>query len=196
MRYAQLRSMDISNGPGIGVSLFLQGCHFHCPECFNQETWNFNGGKEWTADTEQQLFQLLSRPYVTRFSILGGEPLADENMGTADGEEGLLTLITHVRETYPDIQIWLYTGYQWEEIMKPTTDFKATTRRSIVLMVNVVVDGRFETDKKDLSLCYKGSSNQRIIDVRKSVDSAPSWFALTNGNAEPILWQLNEVKNK
>ena len=82
MRYAQIRSMDISNGEGIGVSLFVQGCHFHCKNCFNSETWDFAGGKAWTDSTEEKFLQLINRPYIKRVSILGGEPLADENVET------------------------------------------------------------------------------------------------------------------
>lgn len=106
MRYAQIRKMDISNGEGIGISLFVQGCHFHCKNCFNQETWDFKGGKEWTPAVEEGFIKLAGKPYIKRISILGGEPLADENV------KAVYDLIVHLREIYGDSkEIWLYTGY-------------------------------------------------------------------------------------
>ena len=102
--------MDISNGEGIGVALFVQGCHFHCYNCFNPETWDFNGGKEWIQEVEDKFIELASRPYIQRISILGGEPLADENL------DGVLKLVNKFRLLFPDKTIWLYTGYTWEDI--------------------------------------------------------------------------------
>ena len=111
MRYAQVRSMDISNGEGIGVSLFVQGCPFnpHCYNCFNPDTWDFNGGKEWTQETEDKLIELANRPYIKRLSILGGEPLADENL------DGVLHLVNRFRLLCPNKSIWIYSGFRWEE---------------------------------------------------------------------------------
>ena len=101
MRYASIRSMDISNGEGVGISLFVQGCHFHCKNCFNKDTWDFNGGKEWTQDTEDKLIELANKPYIKRLSILGGEPLADENL------DGVLHLVDRFRLLLPSKTIWL-----------------------------------------------------------------------------------------
>ena len=106
IRYASIRNFDISNGEGVGVALFVQGCHFHCYNCFNTNTWDFNGGKEWTQDTENKLIELASRPYIKRLSILGGEPLADENL------DGVLHLVDRFRLSFPNKSIWLYTGYE------------------------------------------------------------------------------------
>ena len=140
MRYAQIRSMDISNGEGVGVSLFVQGCDRHCFNCFNSETWDFNGGKEWTEETKNKFMELIDRPYIKRISILGGEPLAEQNL------DDVLSLVKEIREKYsisqnpnsenigksrvledenskeirisfPEKTIWLYTGFCWNDIM-------------------------------------------------------------------------------
>lgn len=159
MNFSQIRDMDISNGIGIGVSLFVQGCHFHCKNCFNSETWDFNGGKPWTSDIEQSLIELLDRPFIKRLSILGGEPLADENVETT------LNILKHIKQIFgSEKKVWLYTGYTWEEIMSINT-----LRQEVLMYVDVLVDGRFEYDKLDLTLPFRGSSNQRIIDVNESL---------------------------
>lgn len=105
IRYAQIRSLDLSNGEGIGVALFVQGCNFHCKNCFNPETWDFNGGKEWTQEVKNKFLELANRPYIKRISILGGEPLADENI------DDVLDLVNKIRHSLPKKTIWLYTGY-------------------------------------------------------------------------------------
>ena len=157
MRYAQIRSMDISNGTGIGVSLFVQGCHFRCKDCFNSETWDFSGGKPWTEDNKEKFLLLLSQDYIERVSILGGEPLADENFSD------VLDLVQTIHEKFSEKKIWIYTGYYWDELLNDSQ------KKRIFPYINVLVDGRFETDKKDLSLKFKGSSNQRVIDVQGSL---------------------------
>lgn len=149
MRYAQIRSMDISNGEGIGVSLFVQGCHFHCKNCFNSETWDFTGGKPWTDSTEEKFLQLIDRPYIKRISILGGEPLADENVET------IYALINKIKTMYPTKKVWLYTGYRWTEL----EGLKLFTAG----LCDVVVDGPYIDELRDPGLLWKGSSNQRVI---------------------------------
>ena len=157
MRYALIREMDISNGEGIGVSLFVQGCHFHCKGCFNQETWDFNGGKEWTEEIENKFFELVNRPYVRRISILGGEPLADENV------DGVLNLILKLKQKYPFKKIWLYTGYTYEAIKEKEYDSGAHLSRGIILdTVDVLVDGTYIKEQRDITLSFRGSRNQRI----------------------------------
>ena len=169
MRYASIRSMDISNGEGVGVSLFVQGCHFHCYSCFNQETWDFNGGKEWTENIKNKFMKLIDHPYISRISFLGGEPLADENVKT------VFKIIEEIRSMYPDKKIWLYTGYVWEYIFRGTSSFiskdSATNfkRRETIKLCDVVVDGQFINSQKDMNLRFKGSSNQRVIDVQESL---------------------------
>mgnify|MGYP002520984965 CR=1 FL=1 len=171
MRFAQIRSMDISNGEGVGVSLFVQGCDRHCFNCFNSETWNFNGGKEWTEETKNKFMELIDRPYIRRISILGGEPLAEQNLND------ILSLVKEIRILYPEKTIWSYTGYQWEQIMLPiptiTDDLHTIEitdkRKKIISNVNVLVDGEYIDEQKDLTLKFKGSKNQRVIDVQQSL---------------------------
>ena len=161
MRYAQIRKMDISNGEGIGVALFVQGCHFHCHNCFNPETWDFNGGKEWTGEIADKFLDLADKPQIKRISILGGEPLAEENM------ESILNLLHKIRSRFGySKKVWLYTGYKWEELL---THDNAITRLSIVQLCDVLIDGRYIDDLKDYKLKWRGSSNQRVIDVKKSL---------------------------
>lgn len=161
MRYAQIRKMDISNGEGIGVALFVQGCHFHCYNCFNPETWDFNGGKEWTDEIADKFLDLADKPQIKRISILGGEPLAEENM------ESILNLLHKIRSRFGySKKVWLYTGYKWEELL---THDNAITRLSIVQLCDVLIDGRYIDELKNYKLKWCGSSNQRVIDVKKSL---------------------------
>lgn len=171
MRYAQITPFEVCNGKGAGVSLFVQGCHFHCKGCFNQESWDFCGGKEWTKEIEDKFFELISKPYIKRITILGGEPLADKNVSD------VLNLIVEIRNRFPNKNIWLYTGYKWDSIFYPvvTDDFNPERdtiidcRKSIARLCDVVIDGRFVEELKDLTLKFRGSSNQRIIDVEQSL---------------------------
>lgn len=165
MRYSQIRSMDISNGSGIGISLFVQGCHFHCKGCFNQETWDFNGGKEWTTEIENTFLELAGRPYIKRISFLGGEPLADENVFT------ILNIVQKLKMLYPEKKIWIYTGYTWENIVN---DNSSIPRLATISFADVVADGQFQFDKQDINNKQKlwvGSTNQRVIDVKKTLKS-------------------------
>ena len=184
MRYASIRSLDISNGEGVGVSLFVQGCPFHCKNCFNSETWNFNGGKEWTEKTKNKFMELIDKPYIKRVSFLGGECLADQNL------DGVLDLIKEIRISFTEKTIWLYTGYKLEllseEIYNSTkqictishfypipnkTEFaeNQAKRREIIELCNIVVDGEYIDEQKDLTLKWRGSKNQRVIDVKQSL---------------------------
>lgn len=155
MKYAQIRSMDISNGPGCRVSIFFQGCNLHCKGCFNSELWDFNGGKEFTEETKELLFKLLDKPYIAGLSILGGEPLNQDIYE-------LTNLVVEVKEKYPDKTIWLYTGYDYK--------LELSSYSKIFYYVDTVVDGRFNEDLKDSSLAFRGSSNQKIYDVRTGID--------------------------
>ena len=171
MRYAQIREMDISNGPGVGISLFVQGCHFHCKGCFNQETWDFNGGKEWTPSIECKFLKLADKPYIKRISILGGEPLDDENVNE------ILALVKKIREVYPDKQIWVFTGYMLEDIVRgyrANTDNMWLRKLAVINSIDVLKDGQFELDKQDINhkqVLWAGSSNQRLIDVKTTFSS-------------------------
>ena len=171
MRYAQIRELDISNGEGVGVALFVQGCRFACKNCFNPDTWDFNGGKEWTQDTEDKLIELASRPYIKRLSILGGEPLADENL------DGVLHLVNRFRLSFPNKIIWLYSGYTWNQVINPviTDDFNPSRdelldkRKEIVKQCTVMIDGRYIDSQRDINLKWRGSKNQRVIDIKQSL---------------------------
>lgn len=170
MRYAQIRKMDISNGEGVGIALFVQGCPFHCIDCFNQETWDFNGGKEWTTEVENQFIELAKRPYITRITLLGGEPLHNKNV------RALYLLLKKIKKQLPHLKIWIYTGFKYENIFIKNFDelLRSTQadeyRQSIIKeFCDVLVDGQFETDKKDLTLKFKGSRNQRVIDVQETL---------------------------
>lgn len=190
MRYAQVRSMDISNGEGVGVSLFVQGCPFHCKNCFNSETWDFNGGKEWTEKTKNKFMELIDRPYIKRVSFLGGECLADQNL------DGVLDLIKQIRISFPEKTIWLYTGYhvfinypeshRQHKVILSTRPNASTNiiyddelffkkkeedrkRSEIISNVDIIVDGEYIDEQKDLTLKWRGSKNQHVIDVKQSL---------------------------
>ena len=175
MNYAQVRSMDISNGEGIGVSLFVQGCDFHCKNCFNSETWEFSKGQEWNEKTKNQFLKLVEKPFIQRVSILGGDPLHPKNV------QNVLKIVDEIRVSYPTKNIWLYTGYTWEEIwIKDTvkTDDRIKNmrekaiknlRRQVVSMCDVLIDGRYVDELRDVSLHWRGSSNQRVINVQETL---------------------------
>ena len=169
MRYSQIRNLDISNGLGVGVSLFVQGCPFHCKNCFNSDPWDFNGGKEWTEEIKDRFMKLIDRPYIKRISFLGGECLAEQNL------DEVLKLVQEIRISFPDKTIWLYTGYSYSEIFRGQSsclsqeglnNFK---RREIIKLCDVVVDGEYIDEQKDLTLKWRGSKNQHVIDVKQSL---------------------------
>lgn len=155
MRYAQIREMDITNGLGIGIALYTQGCRFHCKNCFNSELWNFTGGKEWNKEIEDYFLSLAQPDYITRISILGGEPFSQENL------EDLTKLVKRIRQELPNIQIWMYTGYLAEVLPRFASD--------ILENIDVLIDGQYMDELRDLKLKFRGSSNQRIIDVKESL---------------------------
>lgn len=168
MHYAQIRNLDLSNGEGIGVALFVQGCRFRCPNCFNTETWDFNGGNEWTSEIRNKFLELANRPYIKRISILGGEPLEDKNI------DDVLDLVNRIRLLYPQKNIWLYSGYTWNEIAKGNMEDKFnygqwTKRAKIVAQCNILVDGQYIDSQRDITLPYRGSKNQRVIDIQKTL---------------------------
>ena len=155
MNYAAIKKVDIANGEGVRVSLFVSGCNRHCKGCFNQEAWDFNYGKPFTSETENELYEALNHDYISGLSVLGGEPFDMRNIPQ------VLRLCRWVKHRFPHKTVWVYTGRIWEEIW-----FK----NDLENIVDVVVDGAFIEEKKDPSLVFRGSSNQRIIDVRKSIE--------------------------
>ena len=163
IRYAQIRECDISNGENVGVALFVQGCPSpHCHNCFNPETWDFNGGKEWTLKIEDKLIELASRPYIKRLSILGGEPLADENL------DGVLHLVNRFRLSFQQKTIWLYSRYEFDYLFGDTRlwnmleEKQNQKRQQIISQCDILVDGRYIDSQRDVTLKWRGSSNQKI----------------------------------
>lgn len=176
MRYSSMRNLDISNGEGVGVSLFVQGCPFHCKNCFNSDTWDFNGGKEWTEEIKDKFMKLIDRPYIKRVSFLGGECLAEQNL------DEVLKLVNEIRISFPEKTIWLYTGFCWNDIMCSFAGLQADyvvldkkdieaweKRREIISNVDVLVDGEYIDEQRDITLKWRGSSNQRVISVVDSL---------------------------
>lgn len=151
MNYAQIRSMDVSNGEGIGVALFVSGCPFHCEGCFNSEAWDYEYGHEFTNDTLNQLYNLIDKPYIERLTILGGEPLADNNL------EMVQHIISSFKIKYPTKSIWIYTGYKYENLSEE--------QLTAISKADVLVDGQFIENQKDIQLKFRGSRNQRVIDI-------------------------------
>lgn len=151
MRYAQIREIDVANGPGIRVSLYTQGCRRHCPFCFNEETWDFNGGLPFTEKEEDAIITLVNKPHIAGLTILGGEPMEKES------RPAILHLLKRVRKECPNKNIWLYSSFLYE-------DFK-NFDEPILDYVDVLVDGMFINDLKDPHLRFRGSSNQRLINI-------------------------------
>lgn len=163
MRYAGINPADIVCGVGVGIAVYVQGCEFHCPGCFNPQTWNFLGGKPWNEEMDDQFVQNLKRPYIKRLSILGGEPLHPKNLS------GVQHIIKEADET-KSLKKWIFTGYTWNEIMSDSSA-SGVIRREILNKIDYLVEGRFIEELKDLTLKFRGSSNQRILDVKKSLES-------------------------
>lgn len=159
MRYNKIRKMDISNGEGIRVSLFVQGCEFHCKNCFNPETWNFEGGKEFTTETMKTLIDLCSSDTIKGLSILGGEPMHPNN------RETVVDIMRAFKYHYPEKTIWMWTGYKIEDLLNEDDE----DVKSMLIYLDYLVDGRFQEDKKDLRLKWAGSTNQRWIDIQESM---------------------------
>ena len=154
MRYNKIRKMDISNGPGVRVSVFMQGCSFHCKNCFNAETWDFRGGEEFNDEVIGKVLELAKDDYIKGLSILGGEPLHPNNL------KGTTKLAKAFREKYPNKTIWVWSGFLFDRDLKD---------KPILKYIDVLVDGRYEDEKHDFRLKWCGSSNQRVIDVQKSL---------------------------
>lgn len=162
MHFASIKNFDIANGAGVRVSLFVSGCNHHCKECFNQEAWDFNYGNEFTDEEFNKIIEMLKPDYIKGLSLLGGEPMEIVN------QKGILPLVKKVKELYPNKNIWCYSGFTFEQIEKMMEEFETT--RELVKYIDVLVDGKFMIEKKDISLKFRGSSNQRLIDLPKSLE--------------------------
>ena len=154
MRYNKIRKMDISNGPGIRVSIFMQGCTFNCKNCFNQETHDFKGGEEFTQETIDKVLKLCESEHIAGLSILGGEPMHPINI------EGTTKLAKAFKEKYPNKNLWIWTGFLFDRDLKD---------KEVLNFIDVLVDGQYVDELHDFTLKWRGSSNQRVIDVKKSL---------------------------
>lgn len=165
MNYAEIKNVDIANGPGVRISLFVSGCPHHCKGCFNEVTWDFTYGKPYTQETINHILELLKPDYIKGITFLGGEPMAPSN------QETVLNTMRQIKEHYTNKDIWLYTGYLLDtDIMGKMVDTLPHTSE-ILSYIDVLVDGPFIEEQKNLNLQFKGSENQRIIDMKKTLSS-------------------------
>ena len=158
MNYGNIKKRDIANGTGVRVTLFVSGCTHHCKGCFQPETWDFAYGQPFTRDTEDELLEALAPSFINGLTLLGGEPFEPDN------QQALLPFLRRVRAAYPDKTIWAFSGYTWEELTGGSRARCACTDE-LLSLVDVLVDGEFVEALKDISLHFRGSSNQRVIDV-------------------------------
>ena len=165
MYYSLIRNCDASNGTGVRVSLFVSGCRHHCKNCFNEETWDFYFGKEFTQDTLNQIIRFLKPNYISGLTLLGGDPLEPENQKT------VLSIVKEVKSQYPSKDIWCYTGYTFETDVMHRMRIKYQETYEILKYIDVLVDGEFKEELKNPLLKFRGSSNQRLIDVKKSLEN-------------------------
>lgn len=172
MNYATIKKCDIANGPGVRVSLFVSGCSHHCKGCFNQEAWDYNYGNTFTDKEESEVMEALKPDYIQGLSLLGGEPLDLKN------QEGLLPIVKKAKELYPDKPIWCYTGYLFDKQVIGQMSKENETTNELLKYIDYVVDGQFVENLKNPSLKFRGSSNQRIIDVQKTLEN----------NNQVVLW--------
>lgn len=185
MNYAAIRKTDVANGPGIRVSLFVSGCTHGCRGCFNREAWDFGYGREYTRETEEEILQALKPDYIRGFSVLGGEPMEPRN------RPAVLGLLRRIRELFPGKDIWCYTGYEFEKDLlawkerqekearetsgegtgqtEPQAGTGGSEMGELLSLIDVLVDGEFVEEQKNLRLAFRGSENQRLIDVKESL---------------------------
>lgn len=175
MNYGEIKKYDIANGEGVRVSLFVSGCTHHCKGCFNYETWDFTFGKPFTKDTENEILTALDHSYISGLSLLGGEPFEPQN------QKALLPFLQEVRARFPEKNIWCYTGYTLDEDLLQDSKARCEYTDDMLKLIDVIVDGEFKEDLKDISLAFRGSANQRIIDVKAT---------LSQGKV--VLWDLKK----
>lgn len=171
-RIADYKAFNFVDGEGVRCSLYVSGCLFHCEGCYNQATWNFRYGQKWTAELEERVMSDLAQPYCQGLTLLGGEPFLNTGV--------MVPLVKRIRAELPDKDIWSWTGYTWEELMAETED-----KLELLRNIDILVDGRFDLSKKNLLLQFRGSENQRIIDVKKSFEAGKVviWEKLNDGKA-------------
>ena len=163
MKYAAIKKCDVANGPGVRVSVFVSGCNHHCKGCFNEKAWDFNYGNDFSDETIDGIIKDLDKEYITGLSLLGGEPLEREN------QKGLVKLVKKVKEKLPNKTIWCYTGFDYEKDVMGRMYEQWPETKDLINNIDVLVDGKFEMEKRNLNLQFRGSENQRLIDVKKSM---------------------------
>ena len=173
MNYGEIKTCDIANGEGVRVSLFVSGCTHHCKNCFNDVAWDFGYGKPFTEETEEMLLEALEPDYVDGLSLLGGEPFEPEN------QRDLLPLLQEIRRRYPDKSIWCFTGFRLEdELLREGSHPRCEVTDRLLSCIDVLVDGRFVAAEKDISLQFRGSRNQRVLDLPKTLAAG-----------QPVIWE-------
>lgn len=177
MNYATIKAHDVANGPGVRVSLFVSGCTHHCKGCFNSETWDFAYGKEFTKETEDKIIEALKPDFIKGFSLLGGEPFEPAN------QRALYPFLKRVKEMYPNKKIWCYSGYLFDKELLGESRARCEVTDRMLSLIDVLVDGEFKEELKKLSLRFKGSENQRILDVKESLKKR-----------EAVLWTDEHLK--
>ena len=177
MHYGELKKCDIANGIGVRVTLFVSGCTNHCEHCFQPQTWDFDYGQPFTSETEQQLLDLLVPSYIQGLTLLGGEPFEPEN------QRELLPFVRNFKALYPSKTVWCYSGYTWEQLTgKVPCHARCEVTDELLSLLDVLVDGRFVEAEHDISLRFRGSRNQRLLDVPKSLAAG-----------QPVWWQDEKV---
>lgn len=165
MNYATIKPVDIANGPGVRVSLFVSGCTHHCKDCFNEEAWDFQYGAPFTEEIENQILGYMDHDYIVGLTLLGGEPMEPQN------QAALLPFVRRVRERFPEKTIWCYSGYDFEKDILGRMFGENPVTESLVELFDVMVDGKFVAELRNLSLKFRGSENQRILDVKRSLEA-------------------------
>ncbi len=179
MYYGAIKNNDIADGIGVRVSLFVSGCTNRCKNCFQPETWAFDYGEPFTEETEEKILEMLRPAYIKGLTVLGGDPFEPSN------QRALLPFLKRVKAAYPNKGIWCFTGYRYEdELMTEGVHPHCEVTEEMLSLISVLVDGRFEEDKKDIRLIFRGSSNQRLIDLDA-----------TRASGELVLWQEAQAKN-
>ena len=173
MNYGEIKKTDIANGEGVRVSLFVSGCRRHCKNCFNKVTWDFGYGKPFTEETQKELLDALAPDHIAGLTLLGGDPMEPEN------QRALLPFVKRVRRELPQKTIWCYTGYTFREGALEEQEANCEVTKEFISLLDVLVDGRFIEELKDIRLVFRGSSNQRVIDVQRTLKSGNVVLYLT-----------------
>ena len=175
MNYGEIKNCDIANGEGVRVSLFVSGCTHHCKNCFNAQTWDFSFGSPFTKETEDMILNLLAPGYINGLSLLGGEPFEPDN------QRALLPFLKRVRAAYPDKTIWCYSGYTLESDLLSESRARCEVTDEMLSCIDVLVDGEFIEEQRTISLAFRGSENQRVINVPKTLASGSLvWYDLVS----------------